>query len=84
MVKNLINFFIAVDLLLPQFLGLALGLLQLLEPKSHATNIGFIRLLIGKLGLEGTSKVLELWQNMGSADKDLVLGHKAQKRDVDT
>ena len=60
MVKNLIDFFIAVGLLLPQFLGLAVGLLQFLQPKSHTTKTGFIRLLIGKLGSEVISKTPEL------------------------
>ena len=77
MVKNLLDFFIAVGLLLPQFLGLAVGLLQLLQSEPYTTNTGFIRLLIGKLGLEGTSKTPELWQSVGSVDKDLVLGQKA-------
>ena len=56
--KNVIDFFVAVDLLLPQFLGLAVGLLQFLQPKLHITNTGFIRLCIGKFGLEGTPKIL--------------------------
>ena len=73
MVKNLIDFCIAVGLLLPQFLGLAVGLLQLLQPEPHTTNTDFIKLLIGKLGLEKTLKTPELWQSIGSADKDLVL-----------
>ena len=59
MVKNLINFFIAVDFLLPQFLGLAVGFLQLLQPKPYITNIGFIRSLIGKLGSEGILKTMK-------------------------
>ena len=46
MVKNLINFYIAVSLLLPQFLDLAISLLQLLQPKPHTTNTGSIRSLI--------------------------------------
>ena len=49
MVKNLINFFIAVGLLLSQFLSLAVGVLQLLQSEPHTTNIGFIKLLIGEL-----------------------------------
>ena len=53
MVKNLIDFFITVGFLLPQFLGLEVGLLQLLQPEPHTTNTGFVKSLIGKLGLEG-------------------------------
>ena len=68
MVKNLIDFYIAVGLLLPQFWGLVVGLLQLLQPKPHTTNIGFIKLLIGKLCSERTSKTPELGQSIGSAD----------------
>ena len=60
MVKNIIDFFIAVGLLLPQFLSFAVSLLQLLQPEPHTTNTGFIRLLIGELGLEGTPKTPEL------------------------
>ena len=77
MVKNIIDFFIAVGLLLPQFLSLKLGLLQHLQPEPHTTNTGFVRLLIGKLGLEDTPETLELWQSVGCADEDLVLGQKA-------
>ena len=68
MVKNLIDFFVAVGFLLPEFLGLAIGLLQLLQPKPHITSTGFISLLIGKLGLEVIPKTPELWQNVGFAD----------------
>ena len=82
--KNLIDFFITVGFLLPQFLGLMVGLLQLLPPKPYTSNIGFVRLLIGKLGLESTPKTPELWQSVGSADKDLVLGRKARKRGIKT
>ena len=60
MVKNLIDFFITVGLLLPQSLGLEVGLLQFLQPESHTTNIGFVRLLISKLGLEGTPETPKL------------------------
>ena len=68
MVKNLINFFIAVGFLLPQFLGLTIGLLQLLQPESYITNTGFIKSFIGKIGLKGSPKTRELWQNIGSTD----------------
>ena len=54
MVKNLIDFFIAVDFLLPQFLGFIVGLLQLLQLEPHTINIGFVRSFIGKLGLKST------------------------------
>ena len=84
MVKNLINFFITVGLLLPQFLGLAVNLLQLLQSEPHTTNTGFVSLLIGELGLEGTPETPELWQSIGSADEDLVLGWEARKRGVET
>ena len=84
MVKNLIDFFISVSLLLPQFLGLAVGFLQLLQPEPYITNTGFIKLLIGKLNSEGTPKTPELWQSVSSTDKDLVLGQKAWKRGVKT
>ena len=68
MVKNLIDFFIAVGFLLPQFLNLAVGLLQLLQPEFYITNTDFIRSLIGELGLEVIPKMPKLWQNVGSAD----------------
>ena len=68
MVKNLIDFFIAVGFLLPQSLCLAIGHLQLLQPEFHITNIGFIRFLIGKLVLEDIPETLKLWQSIDSAD----------------
>ena len=67
-VKNVINFFVAIGLLLSQFLGLAVGLLQLLQPEPHTTNTSFLSLLIGELGLEGTPKTPKLWENIGFAD----------------
>ena len=73
MVKNLINFFITVGLLLTQFLGLAIGLLQLLQSEPHTTNIGFIKLLMGELSSEDSPETPELWQSVGFTDKDLVL-----------
>ena len=76
MVKNLIDFFITVSLLLPQFLGLEVGLLQLLQPEPHTTNTGFVRSLIGVLGLKSTSETPELWQSVGFADEDLMLGQE--------
>ena len=82
--KNFIDFFIIIGLLLPQFLGLVVGFLQLLQPELHTTNSGFIRLFIGKLGLKGTPEMLELWQIVGSADENLVLGQEARKRGVET
>ena len=60
MVKNLIDFLITVGLLLPQFLGLVVSLLQVLQPESHTINIGFIRLIIGELSLENTPETPEL------------------------
>ena len=66
--KNVINFFVAIGFLLPQFLGLAVGLLQLLQPKPHTTNTGFIRSFIGKLGLGVIQETPELWQSVSSAD----------------
>ena len=83
MVKNLIDFFIAVGLFLPQFLGLAVGHLQFLQLAPHTTNTGFIRLIIGELGLESTSEMPELWQSVSSADEDLVLKQEAPKRVVE-
>ena len=71
--KNVIDFFIAVGFLLPQFLGLAVGLPQFLQPKPHTTNTGFIGLLIGELCLGVILKMSKLWQSIDSADKDLVL-----------
>ena len=68
MVKNIIDFFIAKGFLLSQFLGLAIRLLQLLQPELHTTNTGFIKSLIGELGLEVILETLKLWQNVGSAD----------------
>ena len=76
MVKNLINFIIAVGFLLPQFLSLAISLLQLLQRKFHSNNTGFITSLIGELGSEDIPKTPELWQSIDSADKDLMLGQK--------
>ena len=61
MVKNFINFFIAVGFLLSQILGLAVGFLQLLEPKPYTTNTGFTKSLIGKLGLKVISETPKLW-----------------------
>ena len=84
MVKNLIDFLIALDLLLPQFLCVAVGLLQLLQPEPHIINTGFIRSLISELGWEGTHKTPELWQSVGSADDDLVPEREAGKRGVET
>ena len=68
MVKNIIDFFIAIGFLLPQFLGLAVGLLQLLQPEPYTTNTGFIRSLIGELGSEVIPETPELWQSVGFAD----------------
>ena len=84
MVKNIIDFFIAVGLLLPQFLGLAVSLLQLLQPEPHTTNTGFIRSFITKLGSEVISETPELWQSVGSADWDLMLRREARKQGVET
>ena len=72
--KNVINFFVAVGFLLSQFLGLVVCLLQLLQPEPYTTNTSFIRLLIGKFGSEGTLKTPELWQSVGFANENLVLG----------
>ena len=83
MVKNFINIFIAIGLLLSQFLGFAVGLLQLLQPEPHITNIGFIKLFIGELGSDITPKTPELWQSIGFADEDLMLRREAQKRGVE-
>ena len=68
MVKNVINFFIAIGFFLPQSLGFAIGLLQLLQLKPYSTNPGFIRSPIGELGLEDIPRMPELWQSIGSAD----------------
>ena len=84
MVKNLIYFFIAVGLLLPQFLSLVVSLLQLLQPKPHITNTDFIKSLISNLSLEGTPKTSELWQSVGFADEDLVMRRGTRKCDVKT
>ena len=66
--KNVINFFVAISLLLPLFLGLAVSLLQLLQLKPYTTNNCFIRLLIGELGLEAIPDSPKQWQSVGSAD----------------
>ena len=84
MVKNIINFFIAIGLLLPQFLGLAVSVLQLLQPEPYTTNTGFIRLLIGELGSEVIPKTPKLWQSVGSADYNLMLRREARKQDIKT
>ena len=65
MVKNLIYFLIAISFLLFWFLGLAVGLLQLLQSKLYTTNIGFIRSLIGELGLESISEMSERFRRLG-------------------
>ena len=67
-VKNLINFLIAIGFLLRQSLGLAVSLLQLLQFKLHITNTSFRRCLIGELSLEGILKMLKMWQSVVSAD----------------
>ena len=82
--KNVIDLFIAISLLLPQFLSLAIGLLQFLQFEPYTTNTSVIRLFIDKLGLEVILETLELWQSIGSVDEDLVLGQEAQKRGVET
>ena len=84
MVKNLVDFFITDSFLLPQFLGFVVGLLQLLQPKPHTINTGFIRLLIGELNSESTPETLKLWQSIGSIDEDLMLRRKARKRGTET
>ena len=68
MLKNIINFFIAVGLLLSQSLGLTISFLQLLQPEPYITNTGFIRSFIGKLNLKGILKTPELRQKVSSAD----------------
>ena len=68
MVKNLINFFIVVGFLLPQVLSLVVSLLELLQPKPHTINTGFIRSLIGKLNLKDIPKTSKLLQSTGSKD----------------
>ena len=83
MVKYHINFFITNGFLLPQFFGLAVRLLQLLQREPHITNDGFMRSLIGELGLEATPKMPERWQSIYSADWDLMLKREAWNRSVD-
>ena len=83
MVKNINNFFIAIGFLLPQFLGLAIELLQLLQLEPHTTNTSFITSLIGELDLKSTQKMPELKQNVGSADYDLMLKREAWNRNVE-
>ena len=60
MVKNFISFFIAIDVLLFQFLDFVVDLLQLLQPESHTINTGFIKSFIIKLSLDGTLKMPKL------------------------
>ena len=60
MVKNFIDFFIAIGFLLPQFLGPAVGHLQLMQLEPYTINTGFLRSLIGKLGLKNSLKTPEL------------------------
>ena len=83
-VKNVIDFFVAVSLLLPQFLALTVSPLQFLQPEPYTTNSGFIKLLISELGLGVISKTLELWQSVGFGDEDLVLGQEVRKRGIKT
>ena len=66
--KNFIDFFIEVSFLLPQFLSLTVGLLQLLQPEPHTINTGFIKSFIGKFSLEGIPETPKLWQSVGFAD----------------
>ena len=73
MIKNLIDFFIAISFLLPQSLSFAVGLLEFLQRKPHIINIGFIKSVISKLDLKRISEILKLWQSIGSLDWDLVL-----------
>ena len=40
-------------------------------------------LLIDELGLESTPETPELWQGVGLADKDLLLGREVWKRSVE-
>ena len=61
MIINLIYFFITIGILLLYPLGLAVGLLQLLQSKLYITNTGFIRFFISKLDSKQISKTLELW-----------------------
>ena len=82
--KNLINFFIAIGLLLPQFLGFAIGLLQLLQLKAHTTNTGFISFLIGELNLEDFPETPKLWERIDFRDEDLMLRQKAWNRSIET
>ena len=82
--KNIIDLFIAIGFLLPQYLGFAVGSLQLFQPEPHTNNTGFIKSLIGELGSKGIPETPELWQSVGSADENLVLGRKTQKRGVET
>ena len=66
--KNIIDFFVAVGPFLFQFLGLAVGLLQLLQSAPFTTNTGFIKSLIDKLGSKIIPKTPELWENVSSGD----------------
>ena len=84
MVKNLIDFFITIGLLLPQFFGFIVDLLQFFQPKLNIINTGFIRSLIGKLGWEDSPETLKLWQSISSTDWDLVLRQKAWNRNVES
>ena len=68
MMKNLINFFIAIGFLLLQFLSFTIGLLQLLQLEPYTTNTGFRRSFISKHGSKGILKMPKLWQSIGSAD----------------
>ena len=77
MVKNFINFIIAVGFLLRQSLDLVVGLLHLLQSELHVTNISFIKSFIRELNSEDISETLELWQSVSSTNEDLILEQKA-------
>ena len=83
MVKTLIDFFLAISFLLPQFLGLTVDLLELLQPKPDTINTGFIRFFIGKFILEGILQMPELWQSVSSVGKDLMLRQEAWNCDIE-
>ena len=60
MIKNLIDFFIAVGFLLLQFLCLANGFLKFLQLKPYTINTGFIKFLIGKFRSDNILETAEL------------------------
>ena len=71
-IKHPIDVFVAFLALLPQFLSLGIGLLQLLQSGLHTTNTRRRKFFIDELNSEQVSKPAELSEIVSSADEDLI------------